>query len=1194
MSSSAGQTDEGEGETSDATVDDETNVTRLIELFQELDLDQDGRLDTLEMAEARQRVNIVFANVHGFGGGRVLETFKDNQALLSHFDADGDGTLSLVEFTTGMTRMPVDWDTSEADNQRKWRHQQRQLQHEEEQQKVNMGREEAAIVTESEPAAIAIADEVEASKPQRAAAPLQESNLQRMACKAAARKDTDRLSKEAPTAAAATTAAAAAAANANASATTNLQMRPRVPFANSELAEASVNPQGSTVPHGHPCRATTGITLAQKSDQQQRHVLLTLAMAADVPVGSTPLPRFCVSVYEPGTGGVPLVQWLSDAQVDSLGLSTVGDTSTRDDNASACSTHQGVARALKRLFVHADDDQNGQLKLRVAEEEEEEEEADASTMVLMSDSPVKSLPVDQDRLPTHQYASHEGLFVSSASLTFTVYKEDAQFASAQLSLRNENASQPLAFSIEPVANLKPGRARSLGLVSAFASSTASSTTHMSYIPRPSKGVLLPGRSQVITISLDLTDELMRSAQDGEGLDFSQVQKERDGDTFLLRAVVPPAMLVYCKGEAIADRLEDRKNSVLSGAMALFADKLKAKKNKDISHRRLPVTILFAEGAPPAAVRDGIAAGSDEAAAALAEAKRQMEKVIERRQRHQRLMASRRKRLQGERGSGSRVQEEAEEGDVDGSPKDGQLVMDALVFEADAEAPGIEEQEEEEELLSSSWMLEHNEDPEDGLLATLGTENGQTETCQEQNDDQPPAPGPEPQNLMATSEPDAKPPLIETHARLKAADRAEILFSPKRKPKNAHVLDFKDPAKAEDAGPAAQHEARNWQGTTGPVIVEEKEEEDRQAAKTKVIESIVVLHVDLDKPMGIAIEHPDDEDKTADDRTYPVFVSNVVAGGQGEAAGVKVGMQIMQVNGVDREEIDSVLRVVLECKQEKRPLVMAFAMRGGYRDVDGVGCSSSDNDDDDEDDDGKDNDDDAAVQAAAQAADAQAVSAQAAAKREKEEEARHQNVNDLVQVFTEIDELSASRITVQQLGVALPRLNAVFAQIHRADTLKLAKAEAKVGDNEKGLPFPSITALLRHFEVGGPGWQAAVHNDGGGGGSSSDVSSPTVSMLQFISCMTKPIPPEEIQARIAAAAAVVNGSIDTKTGTPVGGRRSRLAVDTSSEGGAVGDASYSLLHPEDVEKSTSRATPRSPVADQEVKFFSSSSHVKFFK
>jgi hypothetical protein len=102
------------------------NANELVGLFRELDLDSDGRLDRVELASALEKTNTVFARIHALEEldgnvtkGDVIATnakyrpllpvFANAEELLSHFDSNRDGELSLVEFVTGMTSMPERW-----------------------------------------------------------------------------------------------------------------------------------------------------------------------------------------------------------------------------------------------------------------------------------------------------------------------------------------------------------------------------------------------------------------------------------------------------------------------------------------------------------------------------------------------------------------------------------------------------------------------------------------------------------------------------------------------------------------------------------------------------------------------------------------------------------------------------------------------------------------------------------------------------------------------------------------------------------------------------------------------------------------------------------------------------------------------------------------------------------------------------
>ena len=66
-------------------------------------------------------------------------------------------------------------------------------------------------------------------------------------------------------------------------------------------------------------------------------------------------------------------------------------------------------------------------------------------------------------------------------------------------------------------------------------------------------------------------------------------------------------------------------------------------------------------------------------------------------------------------------------------------------------------------------------------------------------------------------------------------------------------------------------------------------------------------------------------ESSGDKSYPAMVTEVVAGGQAEAAGIQVQMHVVAMNGETTEgkTLDDVVQLVIEAKTEQKPLVMSL-------------------------------------------------------------------------------------------------------------------------------------------------------------------------------------------------------------------------------------------------------------------------------
>ena len=58
------------------------------------------------MSAALNNINRVYNGIHALPKGSVM--FETSKELLTHFDGNNDGELSMSEFSDGMTRLPDD------------------------------------------------------------------------------------------------------------------------------------------------------------------------------------------------------------------------------------------------------------------------------------------------------------------------------------------------------------------------------------------------------------------------------------------------------------------------------------------------------------------------------------------------------------------------------------------------------------------------------------------------------------------------------------------------------------------------------------------------------------------------------------------------------------------------------------------------------------------------------------------------------------------------------------------------------------------------------------------------------------------------------------------------------------------------------------------------------------------------------
>ncbi len=85
---------------------------------------------------------------------------------------------------------------------------------------------------------------------------------------------------------------------------------------------------------------------------------------------------------------------------------------------------------------------------------------------------------------------------------------------------------------------------------------------------------------------------------------------------------------------------------------------------------------------------------------------------------------------------------------------------------------------------------------------------------------------------------------------------------------------------------------------------------------------IEFNVILDQPLGMKI---DVGPNSHEDDSFPAVVTDVVAGGQAEDAGIQVDMHVIAMNGESTKgkTLDDVVQLVIEAKTEQKPLVMSL-------------------------------------------------------------------------------------------------------------------------------------------------------------------------------------------------------------------------------------------------------------------------------
>ena len=93
----------------------------------------------------------------------------------------------------------------------------------------------------------------------------------------------------------------------------------------------------------------------------------------------------------------------------------------------------------------------------------------------------------------------------------------------------------------------------------------------------------------------------------------------------------------------------------------------------------------------------------------------------------------------------------------------------------------------------------------------------------------------------------------------------------------------------------------------------------EAAKVIVLEFVVIL----DQPLGMKIDHVEGHN------VYPAEITEVVPDGQGDKAGVLVGMYITAMNGepTSGKVLDDIVQGVIAAKTEQTPLTMTLQLGG---------------------------------------------------------------------------------------------------------------------------------------------------------------------------------------------------------------------------------------------------------------------------
>jgi len=101
----------------------------------------------------------------------------------------------------------------------------------------------------------------------------------------------------------------------------------------------------------------------------------------------------------------------------------------------------------------------------------------------------------------------------------------------------------------------------------------------------------------------------------------------------------------------------------------------------------------------------------------------------------------------------------------------------------------------------------------------------------------------------------------------------------------------------------------------------KKKQTQPAAEEKVI--VLDFEVQLDQPLGMKIDHVEGHN------IYPAEITKVVPGGQGDKAGVVVGMYVTHMNGdaTNGQVLDDIVMGVVGAKTNQTPLVMRLQLGG---------------------------------------------------------------------------------------------------------------------------------------------------------------------------------------------------------------------------------------------------------------------------
>merc|ERR1711871_732489 len=94
------------------------------------------------------------------------------------------------------------------------------------------------------------------------------------------------------------------------------------------------------------------------------------------------------------------------------------------------------------------------------------------------------------------------------------------------------------------------------------------------------------------------------------------------------------------------------------------------------------------------------------------------------------------------------------------------------------------------------------------------------------------------------------------------------------------------------------------------------------AKANQENKSIDFNVILDQPLGMKI---DIGQASSGADSFPAMVTEVVAGGQAEAAGIELNMHVVAMNGESTKgkTLDDVVQLVIQAKTEQTPLVMSL-------------------------------------------------------------------------------------------------------------------------------------------------------------------------------------------------------------------------------------------------------------------------------